>query len=65
MKKMDPIFLQNILFTLIVAIMIIAPIFLILRYRMQNKKQAEKHDLELKTIARQWEDKNGRQNHRE
>lgn len=65
MKKMDPIFLQNILFTLIVAIMIIAPIFLILRYRTQNKKQAEKHDLELKAISRQWEEKNGQQNQRD
>lgn len=63
MKKMDPIFLQNILFTIIVAIMIIAPIFLILRYRIQNKKQAQKHDMELKAIARKWEEKNGRTNY--
>jgi preprotein translocase subunit YajC len=57
MKKMDPIFLQNILFTLIVALMIIVPIFLIIRYRMQNKKQSQKHEMELRAIARQWENK--------
>ena len=58
MKKMDPIFLQNILFTLIVAIMIIVPIFLIIRYRLQNKKQEQKHDLQLRAIARKFEERN-------
>lgn len=57
MKKIDPIFLQNILFILIFAMMIIIPIFLIIRYRIQYKRQSQKHELELKAIARQWEEK--------
>jgi len=57
MKKMDPIFIQNVLFILIFAGMILVPIFLILRYRTQNRKQSQKHEMELRAIARQWENK--------
>jgi preprotein translocase subunit YajC len=55
---MNPILLQKVLLILIFAIMILVPIFLIMRYRRENKKLSQKEEMELKAISREWEKKN-------
>jgi hypothetical protein len=54
----DVVRLQNISFILIFSLMIIIPVYLILKYRKDSKGQNERHERELREIIKQMDKKN-------